>query len=110
MRNLARMFRREAWYQQGDVLIKPVGSVPQAASPVAGRVLAEGEATGHKHAAVAEDVRLFILDGTLYMHAPTGTRVVHEEHHEQEIPPGTYVIDKVREYDHFAEEARPVLD
>lgn len=110
MRNLAHMFRQEIWYQQGDVLIKPVGAIPQTARPVAGRILAEGEATGHKHAAVAEDVQLFILDGALYMHAPSGTQIVHEEHHEQEIPPGNYVIGKVREYDHFAEEVRPVWD
>jgi hypothetical protein len=60
-----------AWYQQGDVTIKPVAAIPAEATSAAGRVLAEGEATGHKHLAEAEDVRLFLHDGALYMRAPS---------------------------------------
>ena len=99
-----------AWYQQGDVTIKPVAAIPHGASAQGGRVLAEGEATGHKHLAEAADVTLFVHDGALYMRAPSGTRVVHEEHRALDIPPGDYLVGKVREYDHFAEEARPVYD
>jgi hypothetical protein len=99
-----------AWYQQGDVTIKPVSGVPAGATDTVGRVLAEGEATGHKHVAEAEDVRLFLHEGALYMRAPNGTSVVHEEHKVLEIPPGDYLIGIVREYDHFAEEARSVID
>ena len=102
--------RASNWYQQGDVTIKPVARIPAGASGTGSRVLAEGEATGHKHLAQADDVRLFLHDGALYMSAPTGTTVVHEEHHPLEIPPGAYLIGTVREYDHFAEEARVVVD
>lgn len=98
------------WYQQGDVLIKPVDAIPAGAKATSTRVLAEGEATGHKHLAEAEDVRLFLHEGTLYMNAPTGTTVVHEEHGPLVIPAGQYQIGIVREYDHFAEEARYVMD
>lgn len=98
------------WYQQGDVTIKPVTSIPNGATPVKGRVLAEGEATGHKHLAESEDVLLFSHEGTLYMRVVSGTRIVHEEHHALNIPPGDYLVGKVREYDHFAEEARHVVD
>ena len=98
------------WYQQGDVTIKPVAAIPEAATRIAGRVLAEGEATGHKHLAVADDVALFLYDGTLFMRAPVGTTVVHEEHRVLEIPPGDYQIGTVREYDHFGEQARAVID
>ena len=66
--------------------------------------------TGHKHLAEAQDVRLYLHEGTLYMRAPSGTTVVHEEHHAVEIPPGDYQIGTVREYDHFKEEARRVID
>ena len=99
-----------AWYQQGDVTIKPVSAIPAGAADTLNRVLAEGEATGHKHFAEAEDVRLFMHEGALYMRAPTGTTVVHEEHKVLEIPPGDYLIGTVREYDHFAEVARPAWD
>ncbi|MDQ2855027.1 MAG: hypothetical protein M3R68_01765 [Acidobacteriota bacterium] len=100
----------DTWYQQGDVTIKPIAAIPASAIGANGRVLAEGEATGHKHLAEAEDVTLYLHDGTLYMHAPTGTTVVHEEHNAVAIPPGNYQIGTVREYDHFTEEARPVWD
>jgi hypothetical protein len=98
------------WYQQGDVTIKPVAAIPADATVTNSRVLAEGEATGHKHLAEAQDVRLFLHEGTLYMRAPSGTTVVHEEHHAVEIPPGDYQIGTVHEYDHFREEARRVFD
>lgn len=98
------------WYQQGDVTIKPVAAIPEGAEPVGGRVLREGEATGHAHRATAADVRLFLKDGALYMRVPSGTEVVHEEHRALRVPPGDYVVGAVREYDHFAEEARFVLD
>lgn len=101
---------QNTWYQQGDVTIKPVDTIPAGATSANSRVLAEGEATGHKHLAEAEDVTLYLHDGTLYMNAPTGTTVVHEEHGPLQIPPGKYQIGIVREYDHFAEEARPVWD
>lgn len=94
------------WYQQGDVTIKPVAAIPEGASPVGSRVLAEGEATGHKHLAEAEDVRLFMHEGALYMRVPSGTRIVHEEHHVLDVPPGDYLVGKVREYDHFVERVR----
>ena len=98
------------WYQQGDVTIKPVAAVPGDASPLGGRVLAEGEATRHRHLAEAEDVTLFTHEGVLYMRVPSGTRVVHEEHRALDIPPGVYLVGQVREYDHFAEASRPVYD
>jgi hypothetical protein len=98
------------WYQQGDVTIKPIDKIPTNANPTRSRVLAEGEATGHKHLAQADDVQLFLHQGTLYMSAPNGTIVVHEEHRPIEIPPGEYQIGTVREYDHFGEKARPVVD
>ena len=98
------------WFQQGDVTIKPVDRIPAEAVATDHRVLAEGEATGHKHVAVAEDVRLFLHEGTLFMRAPHGTAVVHEEHRMLEIPAGDYQVGTVREYDHFAEEMRSVVD
>ena len=98
------------WFQQGDVIIKPVKAVPTDAQPLGTRVLREGEATGHAHVATGEGVQLFIRGEALYMRVPAGTEVVHEEHATITVPPGVYEISAVREYDHFAEEARPVLD
>lgn len=96
--------------QQGDVLIESVAAIPEGAQAVPHKTLREGEATGHAHRAVAEDAQLFIVGDNLYLRAPSGTEVVHEEHNAVTLPPGDYRIDGVREYDHFAEEARYVAD
>jgi hypothetical protein len=45
---------------------------------------------------------------------PTGEKnpheLTHQEHGNIVLEPGTYRVDRVREYDHFAEEARRVAD
>lgn len=78
-----------------------------------GHVLAEGEATGHAHTIEATpDVKLYERNGVLYL-AIIGdkpTTVRHEEHKPVTVPPGTYQVGRVREYDPFAEEARQVAD
>ena len=99
-----------AWYQQGDVTIKPVDAIPAGATGTNGRILAEGEATGHKHLAEAENVALYLHEGTLYMSAPTGTTVVHEEHRVITVPAGDYQIGIVREFDHFSGVTHRVFD
>lgn len=98
------------YFQQGDCLLFPVPSVPAKAERVTGNVLREGEATGHAHRAVEADVALSIVNGQLYMRAPSGATVRHEEHMPVTVPPGDYLIGAVREYDHFSEEAREVRD
>ena len=97
-------------YQQGDVLCKTI-SIPAGAGKKDGKkVLAEGEATGHAHV-VEGDAELLELGDRLFLRVLSGNaRVIHEEHKPIEIPPGEYEIERVREYDHFREEARQVVD
>ena len=74
-------------------------------------ILAEGEVTGHAHRAIAPDAEVFDAEnGRRVLNTPTGTRIVHEEHKEQMIPPGEYDRDLVQEFNHPAEEARAVRD
>lgn len=73
------------------------------------RILQEGEATGHAHRACAGGTVLECGDD-LYLATKGGTTITHEEHHPVTVPPGEYTISVVREYDHFAEEARRVID
>lgn len=102
--------------QQGDVLIQSVDEIPADAKPIdrrAGKfVLAEGEVTGHAHVVTNKAAMLFDSNNVMFM-AVTGTKPVtvkHEEHHKVTVPPGKYRVSKVKEYDHFAEEARAVQD
>lgn len=96
--------------QQGDVLLFSGARIPKGATPVGHMRLAEGEVTGHCHEAVGEGVELVEHDGTLYLSAPQGATVTHQEHQPVTLGPGTYRVGRVREYDHFAEEARAVQD
>lgn len=84
--------------------------IPLGAKRKANNHLAEGEATGHFHAATAPDVELFEHDGGLALAAPSGTEVTHQEHGTVLVPPGVYDRKIVQEYDHFAEEAREIVD
>lgn len=98
-------------WQQGDVIARKITMLPTEATPKAGRaILAYGEMTGHCHEAIGEGVEVFERDGVLYLSAPNGATVKHEEHKAIAVLPGNYQIGIVREYDHFAEEARSVRD
>jgi len=94
--------------QQGDVLIFEVSQIK--GKKRAKNHLAEGEATGHYHEAVGEGVLVLESDGEMYIDAPNGATVTHQEHKHIELPPGKYRVGRVLEYDHFAEEARRVQD
>jgi len=100
-------------YQQGDVLfvrVERARGKPVVRDPQRGVVFAEGEATGHAHVTLDEGVTLFKDGDMLYASADSPFVVVHEEHGRVEVPAGDYEIRRVREYDHFAEEARRVAD
>jgi hypothetical protein len=74
------------------------------------RILAHGEATGHKHEAL-EGTLYADDDGNLFLVAdPETTTVRHEEHKPVKVPAVNNEVGRVQEYDHFAEEARSVQD
>lgn len=89
---------------------KKNASIPKGARRLDHNHLAEGEATGHFHAALAADAALYEYEGGLMLAAPSGTEVTHQEHETVLVPPGAYDRLIVREYDHFDEEARDVVD
>ncbi len=100
-------------YQQGDVLVESVDALPRHASLVAGRsgrfTLAKGEATGHAHT-VADDVEVFAVGSAVFCRASAPFTILHEEHKPITVPAGTYQVRRVREYDHFSDEALEVMD
>lgn len=76
-------------------------------------ILAEGEATGHKHEVFGVDAALYRTDhaGILLLDAPCGGEVRHEEHAAQAVQfHGLNERLIVQEYDHFLEESRAVQD
>jgi hypothetical protein len=103
------MNKNEIPNQQGDVILKRVEKV--RGKKLTHLVLAEGEKTGHKHQIIEGDAELYEENGTLYLRVNSDQAILaHEEHKHQVIKKGDYQIGIVREYDHFAEEARNVAD
>jgi hypothetical protein len=95
--------------QQGDVLVIKVEKV--IGKKLKHLTLAEGEVTGHSHKITEGEAELYEENGVLYLRVNSEKAVLtHEEHHAVEIPKGDYKIGIVREYDHFFEEARNVVD
>lgn len=98
-------------YQQGDTFYSK-SIIPKDAvkAELKNGVVQHGKATGHAHRLV-DDFEYFETpqkDRFLRLVKPCALR--HEEHDKIIIPPGEYKIGIVREYDHFAEEAREVVD
>lgn len=95
-------------YRQGDVLIIPVATIPRDTKKVRrenGRViLAHGEATGHHHSIVEQDVELVTteqageLRAWLSITADEPVALTHQEHDTIMLPPGQYEVRRQREY------------
>ena len=102
--------------QHGDVLILEVTRLPKGAKLISPRdgklILAEGEATGHAHAIVDTDcdVDVYRIGNVTFLHVRQPVEVVHEEHSTVTLPPAVWRVSQVREYDHFREESRRVMD
>ena len=105
--------------QQGDVTIEAVDFIPDGCHQKKDNHLAEGEITGHFHELTGEGVSVMerevknkegLILYELFAHAPNGGVVTHQEHKPVTVPPGDYKIDRINEWDSFAEQARKVAD
>lgn len=98
--------------QQGDVLIIPC-KIPAGAKRIKTNVLAQGEHTGHAHSVLEPELcnlKAYEYQGKIYIKGDGSIPVDHQEHFAQVVEPQEYVIERVQEFDHFAEEARQVAD
>lgn len=122
--NMKEKTMNGGYYQQGDVLLHRE-SIPKRKKleATADPILQYGEHTGHKHklmfmhdtrhgSSIAPSFKILTekATGTRYLKVEEPADLVHEEHRTITIPPGEYRIGIVREYDHFKEEARQVID
>ncbi len=87
-------------WRQGDVLISAITAVPSRAVRRRELVIAEGEATGHRHR-VEDPATAELLEdrGVLYLRVLADrARVVHEEHGPIVLARGEYLVWQQREY------------
>ena len=86
--------------RHGDVILKPTREDLSFFAKKEGKVLAEGEVTGHAHRITEGQAELYERDGTLYMRVISPTAALtHEEHHRIDVPKGDYEIRIQREYE-----------
>lgn len=99
-------------FEQGDVCLFFGEAIPDGLILLETNVLQEGEHTGHAHRLFGDTHAVFEEPKTKvkYLRLVEPTALRHEEHKEIILPPGDYRIGIVREYDHFREEARRVVD
>src|SRR5262245_27247205 len=69
----------ESMWRQGDILIQQVDAIPEDATVLPHLILAESEATGHRHAVQhAKGIRLLSWESMLYLDVPTSrATIVH---------------------------------
>lgn len=103
--------------RQGDVLLNPLSSKPENLKPAASKVLALGEATGHKHVVIDGDVYVG-SDGQLVVHAKENTQLGHltrdggkADHLTYDVSPGWYSVTIERDCDPWTgQEVGRVID
>ena len=96
-------------WQQGDVVITKVSEVK--GNKLKHLTLARGEATGHHHTITEGEAELYEHEGNLFLRVKSEeAQLTHQEHNTIVLPKGDYKIRIVREYSHFDEEARNVVD
>ena len=99
--------------QQGDVRLVPCSAPKGERKLIEHGIVAYGEGTGHKHRVTKGKV--YEIAGSLYVSSDGVLEMVHDASHERHGPcvkkeTGWRKVERVREYDHFREEAREVRD
>jgi hypothetical protein len=87
--------------RQGDVLISPIQRDLNLFThqKLPHLTLAEGEVTGHRHRISEGQAELYQQNGRLYLKVISETAILtHEEHRWLQIPQGTWMIRRQREY------------
>lgn len=93
-------------YRQGDILLVPIGEVPDGLKEVPREdgkiILAEGEATGHLHAIEAPEATFLATDLAdiegRFLDVEAEVTLEHPEHDAVTLPAGPYEVRRQREY------------
>jgi len=105
----------EVYYQQGDVLLFRVDSIPNDVTVREDNAVAYGEVTGHSHkmkgkAKVLVTKKTKKKPAETYVQVDKASNIEHEEHKPIKIPKGKYKTKIVRERNHFLDVTQQVVD
>ncbi|MBD2250391.1 hypothetical protein [Nostoc parmelioides] len=89
-----------ALYRHGDVLLRRINSIPNAAQKRVGTTLAHGEVTGHSHRIrESHGVQVWVYGSEMFLEVKQASAtLIHEEHRAIELPQGLYRVWRQREY------------
>jgi hypothetical protein len=102
--------------RQGDVLLKQIDKIPDAAKVVSNRIIAVGE--GHHEHKVLGDVEVYQNSETSYLSVAKDGRLVHvhsgteqqADHFPIDLPTGFYEVIHQRQYNPYDKMSSSVLD
>jgi len=94
-------------YQHGDVLLKRASLNDLVLNEIKTDILHQG--LNHEHR-VKGDFNIIRSGDDVYLQANKNCVLYHQEHSEIEIESGVYKKSIVKEYDHWEEESREVID
>lgn len=97
----------KTYFQQGDVLLKMRKEMPDEYNEIKSDLLHKGQ--NHHHRLRGKFKLYANKDGKIYLQCKEA-ELYHEEHNTIKIPEGIYEKDIVKEYDHWLEESREVID
>jgi hypothetical protein len=104
--------------QQGDVILRRIAlphiitSISRPMNRGKKLVLSKGETTGHSHVLEVEETEAELIEmgGNMILQLENAGVLTHEEHKPVEVPPGTYEVAAVAEYDYANQIVEQVRD
>ena len=97
------------YYQTGDVLYKKTEFDSKGMKLLKSNIIKLGTGTGNAHTMNGGKLYLDRQDN-MFIIADKNTVLKHQEHKQIRLPEGKYLVEIVKEYDHFLEESREVID
>ena len=84
---------------QGDIHFTRIDTIPVGATKKVGKIVAEGESTGHAHRFMDTDtIELYKYEKRLFVRVLAPATIIHDEHNPIPFEKGDYEIKRQREY------------
>lgn len=101
--------KENQYAQTGDLLYKPIKSIPKTAKAIKGNLIFKGQ-SGNNHAIKGTGFKILKDGEQVYLNLSKKAILVHEEHAAGDLPKGKYIVSHVLEKDHFQDLIRKVID
>lgn len=87
--------------RHGDLLLKPIDSIPKDAKLTDSKILAYGESTGHIHE-IKGNAQILVTQDQKFVNVLEQSMITHQEHKTVQLEQGMYELINEQEFDPFA--------